>query len=161
MRFTVEPSGFDRALGDLRAMQERGEDVRPALREAADDFRVVMGEQFSTAGALSGGWVGLSPGYQARKQRDRPGRRIGVYTGVMERSLTTGGGGHQQRVTKSRLEVGSSATARGRARHVHLFDRGRGNQPARTVVPPAAVFERRWSPIFERHLAGDGYTGVV
>ncbi len=161
MRLTVEPHGFDGALADLRAMRERGEDVRPALREAADDFRVVMGQQFTSSGGLTGGWVGLSPGYQARKQRDRPGRRTGVYTGVMQRSLTTRGAGSTQRVTKSRLVVGASATARGRARHVHLFDKGRGNQPARPVVPPARVFEQRWSPIFERHLASDGYDGVV
>lgn len=161
MNGDLTASGIDRATADLAEVRERGDDLRPALKEIAEDFRTgVMARQFSTGGSLTGGWVPHTPGYRARKQRDRPGRRTGVYTGVMERSLTTRSGGYQ-RITRSRMEAGSNASPRGGRRHTQLFSQGRGGQAARPLVPPAPVLARRWSPVLDRYLAGDSYTGVV
>lgn len=159
MRLTVEPYGEDQFSGVIRRLRQSAEDPRPVLREVADDFRAVMSAQFSTSGGFSGGWAPSTPGYRARKGGGAPG----VVTGVMRRSLTTRGAGSHQRVTRDEMTVGSLATARGRARHTDLYDRGRGGQVARPLVPPARVLARRWTPILARVLdtGGRGFSGVI
>lgn len=145
MSLELDRAALDRALDQLEGMSDRADRLRPFLLEVADDMRALNRDRMTTRR----GWAPLSPAYAARKTRERPGRPPGVYTGTLLASLTRRGAPfHAEKITGDSVEVTT------RAPHAHLFDAGRGGQPARDLVVRRALNSRAdaWRAELLRYL---------
>jgi hypothetical protein len=135
------------ALGDLvdslDGLRRRSDDLSPALRAVADDFRELSRDRFRAGN----GWAPATAGYAARKAAAGKGRTVGRYTGRLEASLTSRRARwHAETVAPDYVKVAS------RAPHAHLFDAGRGGQRSRDLVVLRAEDRRRWRRILTDYL---------
>lgn len=131
-----------RFAGLLERMEARGDNLRPALDDIAEDFRALSDEAFRTRGASLGArWRPLDPAYLAQRRRQGRGTTIlelqgsppsgrGGDPGRLRRSLTRKGDRwHVERVGFDGLLIGTKvgiAAAHQRGATVTV--------PARTVV---------------------------
>lgn len=106
LRMTV---GGKTVTHDLERLRANGLNMRPALERVLQVQTDAVRDQFDTEGQHYGRkWAGLSPKYKVRKDRERPGRKILVYSGKLKRTaaphLASQAGVY--RVTGKRGEVG-------------------------------------------------------
>jgi len=114
------------------------QDWRPVFREYHKDFLSMMRAQFISQGGLVGGWQPLSPTYAARKERERPGRRIMVYDGDLEAALSDPGAPGQV------LRLGPGTAVMGTdIGYAAAHDRGAPSRslPLRQLIPDAEEIE--------------------
>jgi phage gpG-like protein len=94
--FQFELSRFSKGISDWS----------PMFKRIGGVFRAQEKDQFRSEGALGGGrWKALSPEYKAWKERKYPGRKIGVLTGALQKSMT-GGSGYSEHVTATTASFG-------------------------------------------------------
>lgn len=159
MRVHIDVEGADQLEGAFDAIHSRSTHLRPAFEVIGDDFRGVMARVFSSRGAVVGGWPPPTRRYAARKSRVQPDAGPGVFTGILQRSLTRKGARYaRQRIEEHAIVLGTKAP------HAHLFHEGRKNQRPRRLIPRRDVLQRRWAPIISHHIAGHeprSFTGIV
>ena len=121
------------------------------------DFHKVMQGVFDS-GSTAGGtkWDPSSRDWISAKARLGRGRQAGVFTGLLERSLTgRTARSSVVRMGQDSLEVGTSAP------HAPLFVDGRGGQPGRPLADADWLFDR-WSERLVDHFTDDTpFDGVV
>jgi hypothetical protein len=145
MQFAIDIYGTRELRGVLQQIRQAGDDPRPAFEEVADFFEKEAAEVFRTHGRSAGGWKPLSALY-AKYRYPRP---RGVQTGGLLFSMVVKGDrNHRRQITRDQVTVKS------RARHAHLFHKGRGGQPARPLVRVTARTRREVAGILQRHLTG-------
>ena len=87
------------------------EDWSPALRGYGELFKRQMGEQFATAGAISGrSWATTEKAYTDWKWAKFHTRMVGVRTRALLSSMT-GGGGYSEIITKTAGSYGMSTSS--------------------------------------------------
>lgn len=108
------------------------QDWRPVFEAYHPDFLAMMRAQFVSQGGLTGGWLPLSPAYAARKARERPGRRIMVYDGTLEASLSDkGAAGQIKRIGPRTAMFGTDVPYA----HVHHKGYPAKRIPIRQLIP--------------------------
>jgi hypothetical protein len=141
--FDYDEAALDELVQTLVGLSDRSDNLAPALREVADDFRELSRRRFGRGN----GWAAVSSDYAARKARAGKGRTVGRYSGELEASLTRRGARwHHEKIEPDRVTVSS------RAPHAHLFDAGRNRQRARDLVVLKDADRRRWRTILARYL---------
>lgn len=135
------------AVGLLDEVADRAEDMSGALELVADDFIEVTEAVFASRGMLAGGWQPLDPDWAAYKA-EIGGGPPGEFTGLLRSALTSRHGNYSvRRIGTDRAVLGTNVP------HAHLFNRGRGGQPPRPLIPPAAWLAARWAPMVGAYLS--------
>ena len=128
----------------LSRFSEGISDFAPMFLRIGAVFRAQEKEQFKSEGALGAGrWAPLSPDYKAWKARKYPGRKIGVLTGALQRSMT-GGAGYSQRVTRTNASFGLDPSSKADP-YARYFAGGTEKMPARPVIVATALRGRQMS----------------
>lgn len=126
-------------LEEVRLIAQRARNLQHAGEVIADDFNVMMAEQFRTEGEfLSGGW-----------EATNTGRPILVDTGRLRESLRTPSHeDHIREVTGEHVTIGSSVE------YGQYHQTGTGNLPRRQIIELRDEDVDRWTRIVEAYLHG-------
>lgn len=133
---------LDAQTHNLDAIARRARNIKPGLRNVADDMRGQFAEVFRRQG-VRGRWKPLDDLYATT----RDSRPLGVQSGEMRRSFTNRGAkGSVQKVRADTLEVGSDLV------QAIYFQKGRPSQPKRNLVPDRRQVRRRASQVLAGYL---------
>ena len=145
-------------LLDVLDALRRARDVCPLLDDAVDAALDLERSVFRTAGASIGApWAPLHPD-TVRQKRAAGATTPGVFTGVLEASLTRRGARYSVVDRgRDRVAIGTSAP------HAGVFAGASRRQPARAIEPTQRQLEDVWLPLVDAHLDGAGgvFDGVL
>ena len=141
--YALNPESVEKALAGF---QESLADQAPALARVADDFREMIGQQFTSEGRAEGTpWPELSPATLRRQHASTP---ILYKTGALLRSLREhGAAGHVEELEGYSLTLGS------RLPYALYHQTGTRRLPARPIIVLSGARSERWTEIVRQQIA--------
>lgn len=147
----IEGAGFEPLTLALDRFGDNISNPQPLFEAIADSFARSQEDNFSSSGAVHGGWAPLSPRYAAWKSARYPGAPILTLTGQLRASMTSRPFGVEI-IDSRRMVVGTAVP------YAKYHQQGTSKMPQRKIInPPTSGELRDWASTMHRFA----FEGVI